>query len=240
MSGKKKHHILRNILLIIGGLFLAFILLAIFLPEQPKNTVPKQQIIYEPIDPSRTDIDTSKPYADVISIDEAHFGNAKRYTYNVVIYQRLNRETLEAMAKNVYEQAKTKTPFNALAVGFYDYPQFIGRGYRFGYVEFAPNGKWADATTIKTGDYTKMSMNNHLREPRWENAIMENEVEIINAFFDMCSKLEEAANVNNDLDLIAIDEIAINETAQKYSMTYEDVDSLLTKYNTIIGLFSEN
>jgi hypothetical protein len=139
MSNKKKRHILRTILLVIGGIFVAFILLAIFLPEQPKSTAPKQQAIYEPIDPSRTDIDTLKPYADVASIEEAHFGNTKRYTYNVVIYQRVNKEILEVMARNVYEQAKTKTPFNALKVGFYDYPQFIGSGDRFGYVDFVPN-----------------------------------------------------------------------------------------------------
>jgi hypothetical protein len=40
MSNKKKRHILRTILLIIGGLFVAFVLIAIFAPEPPKNTAP--------------------------------------------------------------------------------------------------------------------------------------------------------------------------------------------------------
>jgi hypothetical protein len=230
MSNKKKHHILRNILFIIGGAFVALVLIAIFAPE-PTAAKPeqKQQVIYELIDPSRTDIDTSKPYADVVSIDEAHLGNTKRYTYNVVIYQRLNRETLEIIAQNVYEQAKTKTPFNALAVGFYDYQQFIGSGYRFGYVEFVPNGKWEDAATIKTGDYSKISMNNHLREPKWEYAITGNEAEIISVFFDISDRLSANATTGEELD--TAEKVAINETAQRYGITHEELDDLLTKYN---------
>jgi hypothetical protein len=235
MSNKKKRHILRNIFFIAGGLVIAFILLAIFLPEQPSKTERKQHVVYEPIDPSRTDIDTSKPYADVVNIDEAHFANAKRYTYNVVIYQRLNKETLEIIARNVYEQAKTKTPFNALAVGFYDYPQFIGKGYRFGYVEFVPNGKWADATTIKTGDYTKMSMNNHLREPNWENALTEKEAEIIRAYLDLDDEL--SMNANSGQELEDAETAATAEIAQRYNMTPEELNSLYMKY---FGAYSEN
>ena len=245
MSNKKKRHILRTILLIIGGIFVAFILIAIFAPEPPlKNKepeaamvetatveaiAPKEAPAYEPIDPSRTDIDTSKPYASVISIGEAHIGNTKRYTYNVIIYQRVNKEILESIAQTVYEQAKKETPFNALSVGFYDYPQFIGSGVRFGYVEFAPNGIWADAQTIKTGDYTNMQMNDHLREPNWEYALTKNDAEIISVFFETADKLSENANTGQELE--DAENAAMNYTAQRYGITNLELESILTKYN---------
>jgi hypothetical protein len=235
MSNKKKRHVLRTILIVIGGIFLAFILIAIFAPEPKQNQQPvakqeqKNQVTYEPIDPARTDLDPTKLYAELASVTESHFANAKRYTYHVVIFQRLNKETLEKIALDMYERAKKETPFNALSVGFYDHPQFVDMAYRFGNVEFVPNGKWGDATTIKTGDYTKMKMNNHLREPNWQYAITEHEAEIISAFFDMADKLSANANTGEELD--SAEKSAINEMAQRYDMTYDDVDELITKYN---------
>jgi hypothetical protein len=237
MSSKKKHHVLRTILFIIGGIFVGLVLIAIFAPEPPPKSKEPEEVIavaeaprYEPIDPSRTDIDTSKPYANVASIEESHIGNTKRYTYNVVIYQRVNKEILELIARNVYEQAKTETPFNALSIGFYDYPQFIGSGNRFGYVEFAPNGIWGEATTIKTGDYTKMKMSNHLREPKWEYALTANDAEIISVFYETANRLSENANTGQEVE--DAENAAMNYTAQRYGITNEELDGIFSKYNT--------
>jgi hypothetical protein len=53
--------------------------------------------------------------------------------------------------------------------------------------------------TIKTGDYTKIKMNNRLKEPDWEYALTENEAAIISAFLDVNDELSTSANSEQEL-----------------------------------------
>jgi hypothetical protein len=240
MAGKKKRHILRTILLIIGGIFLALVIIAIFAPEPAKTTdLPpvaveeepmetEKETSYAPIDPSKTDLDPEKLYANLESIEEAHLGNVKRYTYNVIIFQRLDKKALEKIAYDMYEQAKTKTPFNALVVVFYDYPQFIGKGHRYGYMNFAPDGKWEEAKNIKTGDYSKMKPENHIDEPNWNYALTQKEAEILYTFFTVSDIYIEDAVTGDELE--AAETRAMTETAQGYDITSDEVDILIAKY----------
>jgi hypothetical protein len=54
MSDKKKRHVLRTILLIIGGIFVALVLIVIFAPEPPKNTAPIPTVEEKPIEQVNT------------------------------------------------------------------------------------------------------------------------------------------------------------------------------------------
>jgi hypothetical protein len=72
-------------------------------------------------------------------------------------------------------------------------------------------------------------MNNHLREPKWEYALTENEAEIIAAFFDLSDEL--SVNANSGQELEDAETTAITEIARRYGMTYEELDNLLTKFN---------
>jgi hypothetical protein len=186
-----------------------------------KDAAPASLANYEPIDPARTDLDPSEIYADIARIDEAHIGLAKRFTYNVVISQRLDMAALEEIALVMYEKAQKETPFNALAVGFYDYASLIGWGYRLGYMEFTPNGKWEDAINIKTGDYSSMRMVSHLFEPNWENSLTAQEAGIVSDFY---KELEGSDDTPESEDA------AIITIAKKYSLTPEAVDKIFMKY----------
>jgi hypothetical protein len=189
------------------------------------------KVNYPPIDPARTDIDTSIVHADIAEIWEHHIGPTKRFTYNVVISQRLDKAMLEEIALYMYEKAQKETPFNALAVSFYDYPQFIGPGARFGYVNFAPDGQWGKANTVKTGDYSTMLMEDYLEEPDWNYALTKHEADILGDFFDLDDELSE--NAESGDDLAEAKETAMEQIAQKYDITPEEIEAILLKYSRI-------
>jgi hypothetical protein len=195
--------------------------------EKPQDSTP----VYEPIDPARTDIDPAELKAHIEEINEHHIGPTKRYTYRVIIFQRLDKAMLEEIAMYMYEKAQAETPFNALSVVFYDYPQFIDMGSRLGYVNFAPDGVWGKANTVKTGDYSSMLMEDHLIEPRWEYALTTQEAEILGDFFELSDELSENADTGDEL--AAANETAIQEVVQKYGITHESFNDILNKYRAI-------
>jgi hypothetical protein len=194
-----------------------------------KETVSETvKVSYAPIDPSRTDIDPSEIQADIAEIWEHHIGPTKRFTYNVVISQRLDKAMLEEIAMYMYEKAQKETPFNALSVVFYDYPQFIGSGARFGYANFAPDGEWGKANTIKTGDYSTMLMEDHLEEPDWNYALTKQEADIFTDYDILEDELSENAESGDDLEKAR--KTAIQQTAQKYNITPKSVEAIILKY----------
>jgi hypothetical protein len=216
-------------------IILAILILAVSCSKNDKtpsqdNTPAASAVLgnYELIDPTRTDLDPSELYADLAKIDTAHIGPVKRFTYNVVVSQRLDVAALEEIALYMYERAQTETPFNALAVGFYDYADLIGWGYRLGYVEFAPNGKWEEAMNIKTGDYSNMQMVSHLFEPNWENLLTSQEAGIVSDLYKKMHELSENTETGEEIEIA--EETALKEIAQKYNLTPETVDAIFFKY----------
>lgn len=212
------------------GLFVLLFSMAIFfLACSGKKQEPELITVnYQPIDPARTDIDTSEIYADIAEIDEHHIGPTKRFTYHVVISQKLDKAMFEEIAMYMYEKAQAETPFNALAVGFYDYPQFVGMGYRLGYVNFAPDGVWGKANTVKTGDYSSMLMEDHLIEPRWEYALTTQEAEILGDFFELEDELSENADTGDKHEMAR--NAALEQIAQKYNIPPEAIEAISLKY----------
>jgi hypothetical protein len=199
-------------------------------PESQQPAIPEepQQVTYELIDPAQTGIDEHDIIYMVVSRDPAHIGVIKRFALRVVIYQRLTKAQLIRLATALYREAQDITPFNALGIYFYDYPQFIDDGTRLGYVQYAPNGRWVDAGTVQTGDYSTMQMIDHLFEPDWTNAFTEQEANICNDFFELEHKYQEATTTGDEA--VQANERAQEEIARKYGIKKEDVYSLWMKF----------
>ncbi len=165
----------------------------------------------------------------IVRIDNSPQGKARRFTYHIVINQGTTKKEMEQIALKVLEQAKKENPFNALAVGFYDYPKLAGYGFRFGRVEFAPNGKWSDAATVKTGEYGKMSMVNYLREPDWDNALTKEEATIYVKHNKLLNSLLNKANTMEDIE--KAEKEADQSIIKKYKITQEELDNIYSRYN---------
>jgi hypothetical protein len=203
-------------------------------PQPPQATIPEapQQAAYELIDPAQTDIDEHDIIYMVVSRDPAHIGAIKRFALRVVIYQRLTKAQLMRLAEALYREAQEITPFNALAIFFYDYPQFVDNGTRLGSVQYAPNGRWVDAGTVQTGDYSTMKMIDHLFEPDWTNAVTEQEAIIYNDYivlewqYSEVEARELEAGITAGLSPM---ERAMPDIARQYNMSQDDVWKLLMK-----------
>ena len=69
---------------------------------------------------------------EVAQIEEVHFANVKRYVWHVVVTEPATKDELKAVVQAVVDEAKKADKFNALAVGLYDYADYIGHGYTLG------------------------------------------------------------------------------------------------------------
>lgn len=153
---------------------------------------------------------------EVVKKEDLSNLNAKRYNYHIVIDDKLNVEKLKEISKQIIEVAKAEESFNAIVIGFYDYEEYIGAGYPLGKVEYAPDGDWGRANTVKAGEYDKMDYNFELKEKDWDKQLTKEEVEIYKAWQDFNEE-------NND------EEEAGKVIAERFDKTVEEVQSILMK-----------
>jgi len=164
----------------------------------------------------------------IMRIDNSPQGKARRFTYHLVIYPGTTKKEMEQISLRILEFAKKENPFNALAVGFNDYSVLLGHGFRFGRVEFAPNGKWSDAATVKTGDYSSLKMVNYLREPDWDNALTKKEAIIYAKHNKLLDSLLKKAYMHEDIE--KAEKEAAQTITKKYKITHEELLNIYTKY----------
>ena len=165
----------------------------------------------------------------IIGVDNSPQGKARRFTYHVVINPGTTKKDMEQISLRVLELAKSENAFNALAVGFYDYSVLLRHGFRFGRVEFAPNGKWTDAATVKIGDYSQLKMVNYLKEPDWENALTKKEATIYAKHNKLLNSLLQ--NTNSQEDIEKAEKEANQAIIKKYKITKEELDNIYSRYN---------
>lgn len=174
--------------------------------QEIQRTPPKQEYVVPP---------EIKGKYRIASTKDVSFPTVKRYVYNVVVTGEPTKAELTEIAYAVFEEAKKRTPFNALSVVFYDYECLIYHGVVMGNADFAPDGDWGKAMDVKTGDYSTMKIDNEIEEPYWPNAVTEREAEIYAEF--------ETALFKD----ATVDENAVaSEFAEKYGMTEKEFHDL--------------
>lgn len=161
----------------------------------------------------------------VIQKEDISTGAAKRFSWDVVIKEKSNKKELKALSEQIIEEAKEEKAFNAIVVGFYDYEEYIGKGHTLGKVEYAPDGDWGKADTVKAGDYDEMDYNYELREKDWDKQLIREEVDIYKAW-------------DNKLDEGQEEDEAIKEVAEQYDISTEEVNNILMKQ--ITWMFDDN
>ncbi|MCL2293430.1 MAG: hypothetical protein FWC36_00970 [Spirochaetes bacterium] len=166
---------------------------------------------------------------NIIRIENSPQGRARRFTYHVVVPPGTTKSDMEQIALRVLERAKRENPFNALAVGFYDHARLVGHGFRFGRVEFAPNGRWADAATVRTGDYSLLRMVSHLREPDWDNALTRREATIFARHSRTLNSLLRRANTQKDIE--KAEKEAARRVMKRFNISQEELSSIFSRYH---------
>lgn len=178
-------------------------------PEKAKSTGPK-----------------AVPYK-VEKVEDLPFANVKRFTWHVVVSEEATVAELKATAKKVVEEAKSEWPFNALSIMFYDHPESIGRGFTLGKSDFAPDGDWAKADSVRTGDYDAMSFTHELRKKDWGQRLTSDEIAIWKAWYSLYDERAAA----DPVELPDEDQVAADVATEK-GVSVEEVDTIISKAMT--------
>lgn len=166
---------------------------------------------------------------EVIEKEDVSIGDIKRFQWEVVVNEPANIEQLKVVAIEVIELAKKDNDFNAIVIGFYDYPEFIGHGYTLGKVLYAPQGEWAKAETVKTGQYDKMDYTYELRKKDWTKQLSPEEVEVFNAWNELYysksspADIPEESEINKEIaEQFGIQELELNHIMMKQGLWMMD------------------
>ena len=187
------------------------------------NKAEESELIESSEEPIEKVIDAtppSFPQYRIIEIGDVSFVGAKRYTIDVVVENKVTTEQLQSLASEIKDQIQEDSDFQALAIYFYDYEEFIGSGATLGRVEFAPYGDWSKAQDVKLGNYNSFEFKYYLNEKDWSKQLTYKEAEIVGytnyLTYDVMSEASD-------------DEIN-SKVSEKYNITKEDVDSIYRKY----------
>ena len=166
------------------------------------------------------------PQYNIYSQEDLSFDGVIRYQYNVVVSEKVNVEQLKDIAQEVVEDAKQENEFNALVVGFYDYPEYVGYGFTLGKVTYAPEGDWVKADTVTSGQYSNMDYDYELLSKNWDKQLTADEIAIYSAWNILYD--EKVALLVDSLELVDED-IVDQEIADEFDITTEDVNEILLK-----------
>lgn len=194
-------------------LFLVFILVNLILLNGCSHT----ETSFKPVDIDYT----------VVEKNDDYIGRAKRLIWQVVINEPATIDQIKNLSKALTAEAKKDTKFNALAIFYYDYFEYIGYGYTLGKATYAPEGKWGKAMDVNTGQYNKMKFKWEMRKKDWDKQLTQKEVDIWKAWKIEIEKAWKKIDPNS-LDSPSEEE-AINIIADRYNLSFEEVDKILFK-----------
>lgn len=158
---------------------------------------------------------------EIIEKNDISYKGAKRYSWEVVVKNIKDTNELKELSREIVELAKEEE-FNAIAICFYDYEEYVGHGYTLGRVEYAPGGDWEKANTVQAGDYENMDYKFDLRKKNWDKQLTEEEVKIYKSWKDLYErKLTE--------DVLVDEDEVKKEISIKYNISEEEVYNIMIK-----------
>ena len=93
------------------------------------------------------------PEFNIHKIEDVSFASAKRLVYRIEVPDVYSEAQGQMIAEHiVYTKHRTGEPVNAVGFFFY-FPVADPNSRADGSIDWAPDGKWADAMKVQTGDY---------------------------------------------------------------------------------------
>ncbi len=98
---------------------------------------------------------SASPRFKVVKTEDVSFLGVVRLSMRVQVDGKVSRDQIRSICMELIEKEKSRKPHNA--IGFFLYlPGTNSNGfYTAGKADWAPNGKWEEAKSVKTGDYSK-------------------------------------------------------------------------------------
>lgn len=167
------------------------------------------------------------PSFEVVKVEDVSAGATPRFDYRVVVSGQPTPEQLTRIAEAVFKKAQADQPFSALRIGFYDYPEYAGREFTLGVVDYAPDGDWAKASSIEPGDYDSMKPKADLPAKDWSKQLSADEVKVWAAWR---AEYDAAAKAIGSDPSKVVDEGAVTEkVAKSTGESADEVQAILIK-----------
>jgi hypothetical protein len=99
-------------------------------------------------------VDLQVPQHRVVETKDVSFGVVRRFSVRVSLPQHYERSQIEQVAKAVVADLTAKQRVNAIMIFFYGPNADVTGVFDVARVEWAPNGRWEDAATVRAGDYS--------------------------------------------------------------------------------------
>lgn len=95
------------------------------------------------------------PKYEIVKVEDLSFSTCVRVQYRIRVEKLLSLRELADICGGVIEKQKAEKPVNAISFLFYLPGSDINFSHTAGAADWAPNGDWVDADTVKAGDYRK-------------------------------------------------------------------------------------
>jgi len=104
--------------------------------------------------PTTSKAQPSIPSFSIIEKTDVSTATARRLRIKVSIAQHLEQPDIERIANAIVNDATRANPVNAIAIFFYGPNGSTTGAYDVASVEWAPNGRWEEASSVRSGDYS--------------------------------------------------------------------------------------
>jgi hypothetical protein len=94
------------------------------------------------------------PAHEVVTTRDLSFGAVRRLQARVSLPQHYTRDEVESVAQAVVANITGSQQVNAISILFYGPQNSTSGFYDVASVDWAPNGRWGDAVSVRAGDYS--------------------------------------------------------------------------------------
>jgi len=99
------------------------------------------------------DVHAKVPSYRVFETKNVSFGNVRRLNIRVSLPHHYSRKQVEQIVKVIVADTTHEQEVNAISIWFFGPNTSPSGAWDIASVDWAPNGRWADADTVKAGDY---------------------------------------------------------------------------------------
>jgi hypothetical protein len=92
---------------------------------------------------------------EIAGREDVSFATAVRIVYRVTVSRPITEQDLRRIAEEIIDDETSRQDVNAIGFFFYLPGTDTEDFYTAGSADWAPNGDWASADTVETGDYSK-------------------------------------------------------------------------------------
>lgn len=158
---------------------------------------------------------------EILELEDVSFPGAVRYVAHVLTAPGISVAELTLLAERISEEIRLQTPYQALSVGFYDYPEYQDFGFVMGRWEFAPYGDWGRADEAELGDYSTFEARSFLVEKDWSLRPSQQDVTIWSRWEEVVAELDPDLTSE---DVLALETEAYEVVARELDVSVNDVE----------------